>query len=546
MRFFAFILLLLIFTFQLKAQDFLNKGELHGDFQTNIQYYNKDDNIDAKEVPEDILFNGYANLLYRNGGFTAGLRYENYMNPLLGYDAKYKGSGIPYKFASYENKSFSITAGSFYEQFGSGMILRFYEDRDLGFDNALDGFKLRFQPHKALVLKGIIGKQRYYFDKGEGIVRGIDAELSLNELICFLDSSKSRINIGGSTVSKFQADNNSTYILPENVAAFAGRLSYNYTKFHFEGEYVYKINDPYPSEYKEYNYIYRRGEALLLSGSYSTKGFAFMLRAKRIDNMFFRSDINATGNDLLINYMPALSMQYHYSMQNFFPYASHPNGEMGIQAQLNYKIKKESVWGGKYGTELMLSYSRINAIEKDIFPYESHLGYNSRFFKIGKELYFEDVAFELNKKLSKMSKFSFAANNIIYNNNIIKGFEWKGFIYANIFAADFTQKLNDKNALRIELQHLNSEQYKKNWALALLEFSVSPNWSFTIFDQYNYNNPIKSKRLHYYNAGLGYSKETAKIQLIYGRRVEGVMCIGGVCRYLPAANGLTLIINYAF
>jgi len=36
---------------------------------------------------------------------------------------------------------------------------------------------------KGNYLKALAGKQRYYFDKGPGIVRGIDGEININELL---------------------------------------------------------------------------------------------------------------------------------------------------------------------------------------------------------------------------------------------------------------------------------------------------------------------------------------------------------------------------
>jgi hypothetical protein len=52
--------------------------------------------------------------------------------------------------------------------------------------------KLTYEPTKGIYLKGMIGKQRHSFDdkliNGNGIIRAIDGELNLNEL---LDSSNS-------------------------------------------------------------------------------------------------------------------------------------------------------------------------------------------------------------------------------------------------------------------------------------------------------------------------------------------------------------------
>ncbi|HSH65598.1 MAG TPA: DUF6029 family protein, partial [Bacteroidia bacterium] len=76
----------------------LDLGEIHGNFQANAQYYIPDSTIGANDVPEKMLFNGFANILYTKGKFTAGLRYENYLNALQGYPSGYKGTGIMYRF----------------------------------------------------------------------------------------------------------------------------------------------------------------------------------------------------------------------------------------------------------------------------------------------------------------------------------------------------------------------------------------------------------------------------------------------------------------
>ena len=51
-----------------------------------------------------------------------------------------------------------VTVGNFYEQFGNGVLLRSYEARDLGLDNALDGMRLILTPIDALRMKIIYGR----------------------------------------------------------------------------------------------------------------------------------------------------------------------------------------------------------------------------------------------------------------------------------------------------------------------------------------------------------------------------------------------------
>src|ERR1043165_656607 len=128
-------------------------GSLHGNFQLDAQYYITDSAIGAPEVPEKMLSNGFANFIYERDNFSAGLRYENYTNPLLGFE-DYKGNGIPYRFLDYKNNELEVTAGNFYDQFGSGLVFRTYEERSLGYDNAMDGLRVKYNPIHGVYLKG--------------------------------------------------------------------------------------------------------------------------------------------------------------------------------------------------------------------------------------------------------------------------------------------------------------------------------------------------------------------------------------------------------
>src|SRR6185503_718377 len=115
---------------------------------------NPDSTIGAKPVPEKMLMNAFANILYTKGNFTAGIRYESYLNTIQGFDSRYKGTGIPYRFASYKADELEVTVGNFYEQFGSGLVLRAYEEKGLGIDNAFDGIRLKYATH-GFYLKGL-------------------------------------------------------------------------------------------------------------------------------------------------------------------------------------------------------------------------------------------------------------------------------------------------------------------------------------------------------------------------------------------------------
>lgn len=147
----------------LKAQIPQALQAVNGNFQIDAAYYQKDTAINADPGKEVFRYNAFGNINYSLGDFTAGFRYESYNPPLIGYLPGYKGSGIPYRFARYKHKDIDVTVGNFYEQFGSGLTLRSYEDRGLLYDNAMDGVRVIFSPKNGITLKGLVGKQRTIF-----------------------------------------------------------------------------------------------------------------------------------------------------------------------------------------------------------------------------------------------------------------------------------------------------------------------------------------------------------------------------------------------
>ena len=537
----------LVSTVPARAQKFLENSQIHGNFQADLMYYLKDSAIGAPDVPEKLLMNGFTNIVYTNGAFSVGLRYENYMNALLGFDTRYKGNGITYRYASFTKDKFEITAGNFYEQFGNGLIFRSYEERNLGFDNALDGVKVKYTPIPGVTIKGIFGYQRMFFDKGEGIVRGADAEFSVNDLVKPWKDSKVRAVIGGSVISKFQKDKSDYYKLPENVAAFAGRGNLIFGGFNLGAEYAYKYNDPSASN----GYIYKPGEALLVQATYSTKGLGIFLAAKRIDNMDYRSERDATGNALLINFLPPLTKQHAYSLPSMYPYATQPNGEIGLEAQVVYTIKKKTKLGGKYGTTIAANYSRANSIVKnalnDSTPIgkDGTLGYTSPFFKVGKDLYYEDINVEISHKFTKHFKAALTLGYLTYNIDVIEGHA-DGMMYGGFGVLDMTWMVSDKHALRWELQYLRTTQDEGDWAMGMMEYSIAPKWFAAVMDVWNLGNPVADKKIHYYNVAAGFNAGSSRIALSYGKQREGILCVGGVCRQVPAANGITLSLTSSF
>ena len=553
----------LVVTF-LQAQSFTDGGQVHGNFGIDAQYYQTDEKLgitDSTLDGEMYGMNAFGKLVYTNGNFSAGLRYEAYLPPLKGFDRRYEGQGVPYWFARYKWENVDITVGHFYEQFGNGLVLRSYEEWTLGVDNSINGARVIFNPSKGITMKALAGTQRFFWepyrDKNRGIIKGFDTELYLNDIIKGFEGSKTRILLGGSFVSKYEQTAEKTlvrdttqyvYKMPDNVAAWAGRMNLIHGGWNLTTEYARKINDPSAMN----NFIYKPGEALFASLSYSTRGLGLVLAAKRIDNMSYKSDILEESNALDINYLPPLTKQHVYSLATIYPYATQPNGEMGIQAQMIYTIPRNTFLGGKYGIKIELDYSKINALDKDRIspgiPIDSTgtLGYESDFFAFGDIKYFRDLSVNLSKKFSRTYKVIAGYSNMKYNIDVIEGHPGEPIVNAHIGILDMTWKLSRRHSLRTEFQALFSEEDRGDWAMALIEYNIAPKWFFSLMDEYNYGNPDEDMQLHYYSGAIAYVKGSTRFSVSYGRQREGLLCVGGVCRQVPASNGFTLNITSSF
>lgn len=556
----TFLLIVLLNAFNTHAQSIADEANsVHGYFQIDAQYYNPDSLIGAPPVPEKMLSNAFGNINYNKGKFSAGIRYEAYNNVMQGFDTRYRGQGITNRFARYQDELLDITVGNIYEQFGSGLIFRTYYEPGLLFDNSLDGIRVISTPYKGITFKGVVGKQRSFFSLGPGIVRGFDGEWNINETFDTLTKNiKTKVILGGSFVSKFQTDANPDFVLPENVGAYGGRINIIRDGFNFFGEYVQKENDPGAGNFVivegQPYYSYQRGDAAFVSASYATKGVSFLVQGKRIDNFNFRSDRDATLQNLLINYLPATTKQHTYLMPAFSPYATQPNGEIGGLAELQFKFKKGSVLGGKYGMDITINYSHASGLKQIGI---SDTNTTSRLYKtdytaVGDD-YYQDFFVEANKKFSKKLKGTFMYAYQFYNKNIVQFTDaTAGFnnVISHIGVIDLTYKYKSNSAIRFEVQGLVRDDKDTlnlgSWTTAMIEWTPNTHFFLAVLDQYNYGNPVESLKLHYFLVSAGYTSGPHRISMSYGKQRAGIFCVGGVCRNVPASNGFAISITSSF
>ena len=531
---------------------------LNGSIQSDVLVPENDEAIGAEKT-EDVVTNTYVTLQMTSKYVDAGARLEYLDHPLPGYEKDFKGWGVPHFYVKGRYGMAELTAGTFYEQFGSGFILRTYEERSLGVDNSLLGGRLVLKPIEGLNIKLLSGKQRRYWNWNKALVSGADVEMSLDEWIPSLKNKDTHLMVGASWVNRYENNKEEVFVdavhkinFPKYVNAWDVRVNLNHGPWSVLAEYAQKDNDPSYAN----GYIFRKGNVAMLSGSYSKKGLSVLLQAKRSENMSFKSTGNANkamGISSSIGHLLAFTQEHTYTLPAYYPYATQiADGEWAYQAEVGYNFKRNTPLGGKYGMNVKVNYSYVRAIDRRFLgdvslnnlagtlTYGGTDGYKSSFFKWGDDTYYQDLNIQLSRKLTKDFKLFLMYMNQRYNMLKIEGHG--GMVRSNIFVADGKYQFSPKVTLRGEMQYMTTKGDEGDWAFGLLELSLVPHWMITISDQFNVN----QSHIHYYMGQVTFTTGAHMIQLGYGRVQEGYNCSGGVCRYVPASKGFTLSYNYNF
>ncbi len=558
---------------------------LKGSIQSDVLIPQEDQKIGTGTYKDWGLTNTYVDLQLLNKYVSAGARFEYLDHPLPGFEKDFQGWGVPHIYVTGRLKHAELTLGDYYEQFGSGFILRTYEERSLGIDNSLRGARLTLKPVKGVTLKALAGQQRVYWhnrswDKDftylngtDPWIYGADLELNVDQWFKRMDQNGSRLTLGVSAVTKHERSEDIVNLrptgakdefgtdilgayklnLPTDVGAIDVRAQFQKGNYSLMAEYALKSQDPSFDN----GYIYRRGNALMLLGSYSKRGMSLLLQAKRSEDMAFRSERSRTGTAAFINHLPAFSQQQTYALAALYPYATqNALGEWAFQGEFSYTFKRKTALGGKYGTTVKLNASHIRGIDRQpltaagqpVEDLQGTKGYTTKFFRMGHDTYYQDINVQLDKKVTKDFKLNLMYMHQRYNKTIVEGHG--GTINSHIAIAEGKYTINKKLTLRGEAQYLHTKQDQGDWWYGLLELSVLPHFMFTVSDMYNAKVPntdeTATSKQHFYMVSGCYTHGAHRLQLSYGKTRAGYNCTGGVCRYVPASKGLQVSYNFNF
>lgn len=531
--------LLSVSAFAEQREDEKTKGRLTGSFETNSIFYVEDAKSGAITPQDNFGSNNYLKLDYYHGKFSAGIQGEAYMPVLQGYPTDLTKVALTNYYAQWVDDSFSVTAGTFYEQFGSGLLFRAYEDRTLGMNNALTGARFTYNYKDIVALKAIWGMPRLGMKFTDTQVRGGDISFAISNLVGW---KATHLAVEGSVINRYEAisaDLKEEGGKPSSTG-FSGRVNFEHKGFVVRGEYIDAGERHYPNgAYDGVNDpridLIKNGNAQLVELGYSGHGLGVNVTARRLEYMDMPTVYRNTSTANALNYIPALTAQYSYLLMNLNPYIVQPStllgsyiapGEIGGQVDIYYNVARRTKLGGKRGMKLGLNYSTYWSLAADRSAKADNLLWQS-------------INFTLEKQITRKFKLNFLYSFQEYNDSHgVNNYTWK----TNIFVADMLYKWTPTLSTRLELQYLLSKDDDKDWMAALAEVNFAPHWSVYVSDMYNHG----KTNLHYYNAGVSYTKSRTRIQLSYGRNRAGVVCSGGVCRNIPAYTGANLMITTSF
>ena len=317
-----------------------NGGQLSGNLEANANFFIRDSLIGAANTPQydRQLYGGEAwlNLNYSNWGFDFGLRFDLFNNSnLLNPTGSFTGEGIGRWYIRKKIDKLDISVGYLYDQIGSGIIFRAFEQRPLLIDNALFGARLIYDIAPDWQIKAFTGRQKRQFDIYEPVIKGgsIDGYITGGEesnwsmapgagvLNRTLDDGA--MNSLVATINTYGQDG--AFVPKYNTYAFSvyNTLSAGPFTWYVEGAYKTddNLNDPFGEFVQEDSsivvgdrFFLSDGSVVYTSLSYANKGLGITLEGKRTENFDFRTRPQEQLNQGLVNFLPPMARVNTYRL----------------------------------------------------------------------------------------------------------------------------------------------------------------------------------------------------------------------------------------
>ncbi len=511
---------------QIQAQ-----GNLSGDLMANVNFFQRDTAIKAAGNPlyDNYLSGGesWLSLRYTQNNFTASVRFDAFHNSnLKAPTSALSKAGIGAFSLSKEFQNLTVTAGHIYDQIGSGIIFRAYEDRGLLIDNALFGLQVKYKLNKHLNIKAMTGQTKKLFERYEPIIKGANLEGDY-------DIKKAHITPGIGIVNRTM-DQQSMDLVVSTINALPFRERFVPV---YNNSAITVYNTLNAGDFTWYAEVASKSKEAIAtntilqdkSGSvlFSTLGYAknkigITGTFKRTENFVMRTSPNEILINGIYNWQPIVAQIRPQRLIARYTPPSQDLSEQAIGINTYYTPNEKYTFNA--------SVTHINTLDNV-------------------ELYREIYA-DAEIRSVKNVMFHLGVQVMTYNQALYQGKDPVSYptLHAITPLAEILYKLDEKKSIRTELQYMHTKEDFGSWAFVLLEYTIAPRWSFAVTDMYNVKPNLVhvDKARHYPNIFVAYSKDAHRFTAQYVKQTEGINCTGGVCRYEPAFSGFKLGMTTTF
>ncbi|MBL7816233.1 MAG: hypothetical protein JNL70_14535 [Saprospiraceae bacterium] len=514
-------------------------GVLSGNLQANGNFYMRDSAIGAANIPQYdrqlVGADSWLTLNYNRAGFDIGVRFDLFNNSqLLNPRESYSANGIGRFYLKKRIHDLTIYGGYIYDQIGSGIIYRSYEDRPLGVDNALVGLNLDYQLTDNIHVKAFSGRQKQQFSFYKSTINGFNTEGFFTVKNVSLAPGLGLVHrtLDDETVNQVVSAL-ATYTKADSIGAKYNTFAATFYNTLSVGKWTWYIEtafktaealfDPYAPKVNrdgtktEGKFVNRSGTVLYTNIGYITEGVGITLEAKRTEGFTFRTTPFAVLNRGMLNFLPPMSRQNSYRLTTRYVPATQELGEQAVQLDIKLAPKDH--------LNLDLNVSNITTLDNVLLYREM---YASCLFKK------EKTDLTIGLQLQTYNQRIYEVKPNVPNVQTLTPF------------MAFQKRLDDKKSLKLEAQYMHTQQDYGSWLYGSAELSIAPRWSFTVLDMWNVVPKKTTKALHYPSVSIAFSHESNRITVAYVKQVEGVVCTGGICRLEPAFSGVKVGVSSVF
>ncbi len=527
------------------------KGQFSGSFDANVNFFQEDKKIGATNTPQydDNLvgIESWLNLKYQRGTFDVGIRLDYFHNSnLLNPTDAYSDYGLGRIYVDKQWNRLDVTAGFIYDQIGSGIIFKAYEERALLIDNALVGLRVRYDINDRWNVAALGGKQKNLFDVYDswlygGRIEGYITPANTNAKwslapgvgLVFKTLNNQQMDLLADVLSTYTPDDFIPKV-PYTNAAISLYNTFESGPFSWYVEGSYKSREAFYDLFAPHSlwsggqtigkFVLEPGYVVYNAFNYAAKGLGASLELKATKNFDFRADPFATLNRGLIHFLPPMTRVNTYRLTARYAAATQDLGELAGQLDVSYHESAKRNYE--------LNFSNITNLDGDLL-YREILG---------------EATFKVPRKRTVITGLQF----LWYNQEVYQGETGVPTVKTVTPYIDVLNKIGRKKSVRIEAQYMYTKQDYGSWVFGLAEVGFAPHWIFELSDMWNVTPFVdatgqkKNDPLHYPTLGVTFSAGSNRFNLRYVKQVEGVVCSGGICRLEPAFSGVRFTVSSQF